>query len=195
MPVTVINRYDYDARALVAPGVNFDPKKNKADRSLTNQADMDAADINKIMARFEQTGVLLDPQGVERKPMYADFTEVKDYHSMLSALRRAETAFGLLPAATRNRFNNDPQQLIEFLDDPKNQKEAVKLGLLDKTVLLTEKDLDGITRITPEQKAAIDAFDPAKKAERLKMLQDARKAGLDPETGGPLAAPGVPPAQ
>lgn len=133
MPIKIITKYAYDNH--VHPGINFSPKTVPADRSLTNQADMDAADINKIMARYEKTGVLIDPLGVERKPMYGDFTEIKTYHETLSAVRRAETAFGKLSAKVRNRFDNDPQKLIDFLEDPENNREAVELGLKDKSFL------------------------------------------------------------
>lgn len=135
--VQIITRYDYEAQAKIAPGVNFDPKNKKADRSLTNQADMENADINKIMARYEKTGLLTDGFGVERKPVYGDFTQVKDYHSLLSSIRNVERAFGLLPVSLRNRFENDPQKLIDFLDNPENDAEAIKLGLKDRPVVET----------------------------------------------------------
>ncbi len=140
MPVTPISRYDYQARAAVAPGVLFDPKK---DKSLTNQADMESADINKIMARYEKTGVLLDPVLNEyREPTFGDFSEIKDYHATLSAVRRAEQVFAALPANVRNRFKNDPQEMINFLEDSKNDKEAVDLGLKDPKVLPVAKPED-----------------------------------------------------
>jgi phage internal scaffolding protein len=123
---------------------------------------MDAADINKIMERFEKTGVIIDPTGQERKPMYGDFTEIKDYHTQLSAIRNVERAFGLLPANVRNRFNNDPQTLINWLEDPKNNKEAVDLGLKSYDVLLTSFADDGVTRITQEER---DNRDKAKLAQ------------------------------
>lgn len=123
MPVKIITRYDYEERAKIAPGVHFDAKK---DKSLTNQGDLESTDINKIMARFEQTGFI---PGTERKPMYGDFSEVADYHTQLSALRRVEAAFGALPASLRNRFENDPAKLVSWLSNPANDGEAVKLGL------------------------------------------------------------------
>lgn len=174
----IITRYDYAAQAEVAPGVSFDAKK---DKSLTNQADMESADINKIMARYEKTGVLIDTLGIERKPMYGDFSEVKDYHTSLAAIRRTEAAFGLLPAAIRNRFQNDPQALINFLEDPKNDKEAVELGLKDADVLKTAFADDGKTRITPEERALYDA-EKAKKAA-------AAAAAAASATGGGAGAP------
>lgn len=185
MPVKIITRYDYEARASVAPGVNFDPKK---DKSLTNQADMPAADINNIMARFEKTGLI---PGTERTPMYGDFSEVPDYHTSLSAIRRVETAFLQLPAKLRNRFENDPEKLLTFLDDSKNDEEAVELGLKNRDVLFTALDLDGKTKITAKDRAAIDKLSDAEKAERVAFL--AAKAA----SGAPPAVPAtpVPPAQ
>lgn len=122
----VISRYNYTALKAKKPVVYFDAKK---DKSLTNQADLESTDINKIMARYAVTGQILDASGIERKPMYGDFTEVPTYHESLSAIRRTETAFSSLPASLRNRFNNDPQDLINFLEDQNNDDEAIKLGL------------------------------------------------------------------
>ncbi|QXP08032.1 MAG: internal scaffolding protein [Arizlama microvirus] len=115
-------KYDYAEKAKRPHGVNFTVK----DKSLTNQSDLPNTDINNIMARFEKTGLV---PGTDRPPMYGDFTEVKDFHTQLSAIRRVEEAFLLLPAKVRNRFQNNPQDLINFLEDSKNDKEAVALGL------------------------------------------------------------------
>lgn len=172
--VKIQTRYDYESHS--RPRIVFDPKK---DKSLTNQADMEAADINKIMARYEKTGVLVDPLVGERKPTYGDFTHVKSYHETLGAIRRAEQAFNLLPAGVRNRFYNDPQQLIDFLEDPENDEEAVKLGLKDPEVLLTALADDGKTRITADERAALDAAKAKKEA--------AAAAAAAPASGG--AAP------
>lgn len=149
--ITINTKYDYEAHQKNSPGVNFDPKKNNNDRSLTNQADMDSADINKIMSRFEKTGLLGDGL-TARQPIYGDFTEVKDYHQMLIAVKNVERAFNTLTANVRNRFDNDPQKLINFLEDPKNNAEAVELGLMDKSVLFSALADDGVTRITPEER-------------------------------------------
>lgn len=125
--IKIITKYDYSNR--LSPGINFSPKTVPADRSLTNQADMDAADVNKIMAKYEKTGVLIDPLGVMREPTYGDFTEVKNYHEMMIAVRNVERAFATQPAKIKNRFNNNPQELIDFLENRDNDEEAIKLGL------------------------------------------------------------------
>jgi len=161
--VKFITRYDYEEQAKIKSATVNNEK------SLTVQSDADAADINKIMARYEKTGTIVD--GIStRQPSYGDFTEVKNYHETLSALRRVQTAFEQLPANLRNRFDNDPQKLVEFLDNSANDKEAVKLGLKDKEVLYTALDLDNKTKITPEDRASIDAMPAAEKAARLEKL-------------------------
>lgn len=126
--IHIQTKYDYENRP--TPGIDFKPLTNPKDRSLTNQSDMDVADINKIMAKYEKTGVLIDPDGFTRQPTYGDFTEVKNYHEMMIAIRNVERAFDQLPAPIKNRFENDPQKLILFLDDPQNKDEAIKLGLI-----------------------------------------------------------------
>lgn len=125
----IVSRYDYEAQKLVAPVVFFDPKDPKS-KSVTNQSDLDSTDINKIMARYEKTGLLTDEiTGLTRKPMYGDFTSVSNFYDLQVKIKNVERAFGLLPAPVRSRFDNDPQKLINFLADSKNDGEAVKLGL------------------------------------------------------------------
>jgi phage internal scaffolding protein len=54
-----------------------------------------------------------------------------DYHTAMNALIASEEQFDALPSKLRARFNNEPYKLIEFLDDPKNQSEAIALGLVN----------------------------------------------------------------
>lgn len=98
--------------------------------SLTQQHFKDEADINKIIARYNRTGVLVDPS-VPRSgsAMFGDFSDIQDFQSAQNAICAATEAFGELDSRLRRRFNNDPGQLIAFLDDPKNYEEGVKLGL------------------------------------------------------------------
>lgn len=146
--VKIVTRYKYSERQPVR--VNFDPK---IDKSKTNQADMENTDINKIMARA-QNGIFDPTIFTERKATFGDFSEIGDYHTMLSGVRAAERKFGTLPADIRNRFNNDPQELIDFLRNPENDKEAVKLGLKDRSVLV--KSAEPTSNV-----AAGDAVPPA----------------------------------
>lgn len=96
------------------------------DESRAVQSQRDEADINTIVRNFGITGAL--PQGV-RVPTYGDFDTVDDYRSAIEAVRAAEASFMAMPAEVRSRFQNDPQQFVEFCSDPGNLEEMRKLGL------------------------------------------------------------------
>lgn len=154
MPIPkIVTQYEYEK--FEKPGVDF-AASDKNSKSKTMQSDMDAADINKIMSRFEKTGVIIDPNGVERQPVYGDFTGITDYHGMLTAVRNAERVFGLYPATIRNRFDNDPQKFITFMEDIKNDPEAVKLGLKDSRTAYSALADDGVTQITGDERRRLD---------------------------------------
>lgn len=96
--------------------------------SMTKQADADSCDINKIMARYEKTGVL---QHVALNPgFYADVSAVPDYQAALAIVESADSLFASLPASIRGRFDNDPAAYLAFVSDPANRDEMEKLGLL-----------------------------------------------------------------
>ena len=42
----------------------------------------------------------------------------------------ADDAFMALPANIRERFNNDPAELVDFVSDDRNRSEAIDLGLV-----------------------------------------------------------------
>lgn len=99
----------------------------KGEHSLTIQSMAEDADINVLMERYGITGTMpINP----RVPMYGDFTEVTDYRSALHAVMEASDAFMELPAKIRARFNNDPQELLDFCANDANINEARSLGLL-----------------------------------------------------------------
>lgn len=107
--------------------------------SLAIQAEKDACDINKIVARFAprgktvariasemvQNGVLASGMG-----RYGDFSNAVDYHDAVFRAQQAQEAFDSFPAAIRSRFGYDPGKLIDFLADENNRAEAIELGLV-----------------------------------------------------------------
>ena len=95
--------------------------------TLAQQNFKDETDINHIVRQFGLTGEL---PGKPMSPQYGDFTGVLDYHSAVNAVLAAQDDFMELPAQLRSRFNNDPAQLIDFLDNEQNREEAIKLGLI-----------------------------------------------------------------
>lgn len=93
------------------------------------QSHRDHCNINSIMAKARATGVL--PVARERmaNATYGDFSDNADYQTMMNRVCLAQQQFAALPSEVRKRFHNNPGELINFLQDPKNQKEAYELGL------------------------------------------------------------------
>lgn len=99
------------------------------DPSLAQQSMADDTDINVLLERFKITGQL---PGNMVPPSYGDFTGLTDYRSAMDAVLRAQDEFMKLPAAIRQRFANDPQQFLEFAENPDNLPELRKMGLANE---------------------------------------------------------------
>jgi phage internal scaffolding protein len=97
--------------------------------SLAQQHYKDECDINNILQQFNITGLLPNSP---LSPRYGDFSGIGDYHSALNRVIAAQDEFDALPAQIRARFDNDPANLIEFLENENNRPEAEKLGLVEK---------------------------------------------------------------
>lgn len=113
------------------PGIKFD------EPSQTLQSFKDDADINCIIARFENTGVLVDPTvPVSRTPQFGDFSDMPSYQEAQNVLVAANNAFSDLPAKIRERFGNDPAAYFDFVQSLKEGSEdyveAIRLGIIDK---------------------------------------------------------------
>lgn len=95
--------------------------------SLTKQSFREEVDINNIVQRYSQTGIVDHLNTLEAH--YGDFSEVKDYQSALNAVIAAQERFEELPATIRDRFDNDAGMFLEFVSDERNGEELVRLGL------------------------------------------------------------------
>lgn len=95
--------------------------------SLTRQDMAADCDINVIMSRYENTGVLPSVNG---EPFYADFGEVPmDLQSAMKQLADAQEAFMTLPAVVRREFDNDAVMFVEFAGRPENLDRLRDWGL------------------------------------------------------------------
>lgn len=93
----------------------------------TKQAAKDECDINRIMARYLKTGQV--PGGV-LGGSYGDVSSGVDYLEAQGIILNAQKQFAALPAKVRDRFANNPFEMLEFIGDEKNIPEARELGLL-----------------------------------------------------------------
>lgn len=100
--------------------------------SLTDQQYLKECDINHILKTFGATGKL--PVNL-RSGVSGDFSEVGDFQSCLDKINRAKNEFASLPSDIRARFGNDPVAYVDFVLDPANTEECIRLGLKEEIVV------------------------------------------------------------
>lgn len=116
------------------------------DESLTMQSFTEDADLNVIAKRYGIDGQI--PVAPINPAMYGDFSDAPDLREALDRTRDAKNKFMDLPAKLRARFRNDPSELWDFVNDPENWEEALRLGILAKPAPSTTKS-DGATPAPP----------------------------------------------
>ena len=93
----------------------------------TKQAFKDECDINKIMARYQQTGI--DEFAHRHKGQFSDVTGY-DFQEAMQTVASAQSLFHELPSSIRTRFENDPGKFLDFVHDPDNASEMHEMGLM-----------------------------------------------------------------
>lgn len=124
---TYRQQYDDEADAIeraITDIVNDEP-------SMTEQHHAADADLNTIVARFGIGDGAIPPAAMDPR-YFGDFTDAVDLKTSLDRVREAEERFAALPVEIRRRFGNDPVALWDFVNNPANDEEAIKLGLLAK---------------------------------------------------------------
>ena len=97
----------------------------------TEQCHRDECDINKIIAKYDRTGVLNHVNDFEAR--YEDLTGL-DYQTMLNTVANANSMFEGLPSEIRNQFANDPANFISFMDDENNNEQMYEMGLKSRPI-------------------------------------------------------------
>jgi len=95
------------------------------------QCHRDECDINKIIAKYDRTGVLNHVNDFEAR--YEDLTGL-DYQTMLNTVANANSMFEGLPSEIRNQFDNEPQKFISFMDDENNNNAMYEMGLKQRPI-------------------------------------------------------------
>ena len=86
----------------------------------------DDADLNSIMRKFQKTGA------IDHYAKYqGEYGEIgpAGLHQAMNTVIRAQNMFDELPSSIRNRFDNNPQDFLSFVQDPDNYQEAKELNI------------------------------------------------------------------
>lgn len=132
------------------------PKSPHGGVSKTDQQYVAECDINTILKQYGATGRL--PVDI-REGVSGDFSSIGDYQDCLDRINRAKDAFAALPSHIRDRFGNDPTAYVDFVLDPSNTEECIRLGLKVKVVPEPETAVDVLKRI--ESKVTSKEENPA----------------------------------
>lgn len=126
----VRSRFNYDAREV--------SKKSALHCYLDSRAVQDAADeadINTIVRKFGVTGKI---PVLPIQPQYGDFNTVASFHEAMNLIAETNELFDSQPATIRDKFANNPQNMIDFLENPDNIDESIQLGLRIKAPVVDD---------------------------------------------------------
>lgn len=115
--------YAYDADAVSKATGLFCPEE-----TLTQQNTREQTDINYIVATFARSGIMPQPT---RLPTYGDFTGVSDFREAMQLVQEATDAFNSLPADARAYFDNDPANLLDYIENSPDPQILADLGLAE----------------------------------------------------------------
>lgn len=94
----------------------------------TEQSHRAECDIKNIVRRYRKEGT---PFTLPDESRYTgeNYVAPPDYAEAMRRVAAAHSMFAEQPSHIRDRFQNDPQRYLEFLDNPANAEEAVALGI------------------------------------------------------------------
>lgn len=103
---------------------------NTGSESKVQHHQAETCDMKVILNKFLKTG---DPVHLnQRQKRYLDCTLAQDYDQSLQTVIDAQEAFYSLPSKVRERFHNDPKEMLEFVNNKDNLDEAIELGLAER---------------------------------------------------------------
>lgn len=103
--------------------------------TMTVQSEKDNCDINVIMNRYATCGTPLPYRSDGVQPVYADVSELGDYMENYQRCKQAEEMFNALPSALRKELDNNPANLLPFIQNKENESRCIEYGLINKPVV------------------------------------------------------------
>ena len=113
----------------------YDPHKkyifNTTGESLTQQHFQEECDIINIIKRHDRNGIIEHVQRGQAR--YGDFSHVKDYREALDMVKEAQDEFMSIPSDIRKQFDNNPGKFYEFVSNPDNKEQLIKMGFIEQS--------------------------------------------------------------
>lgn len=109
----------------------------------TKQSEAAAVDINVILKNYERSGYLPPPL---KAAVFTDVSDIGDFREAVAVIEAARDGFMQLPAEVRSRFDNDPAAFLDYISQPQQYDELVKLGLVE-----AKAPESGVAAVEPPQ--------------------------------------------
>jgi len=91
-----------------------------------------STDINQIVGRYKKTGLLQSTMAKNMtqptQPVFGVYP-FNDFQDAYNHVQQVKQDFMRLPARVRARFDNNPANVVRFVDNADNAVEAIKMGL------------------------------------------------------------------
>lgn len=123
--------------------------------SMTDPSFAPECDVNNIVKKYKNTGQITHL--AKREGVYADVSTITDLLTATIQVQKASEAFKTIPAELRRKLNEDPAELIEFLNDPKNDEEAIYYGLKERNYSQNDDKTTKQNSTSPDPKTVPDA--------------------------------------
>lgn len=95
--------------------------------SMTQQHFKQECDINFILRKYQKTGLI--DHVAKHQGSYADLTDGVTFQEAINLIHDAQESFDTLPSSIRKKFNNNPQEFLDYVSDEANYDDLVAMGL------------------------------------------------------------------
>jgi phage internal scaffolding protein len=103
------------------------------DNCLVEQSHKENVNINNIIKKH---GVELLSKIAALQEIQFDDVTGNDFQESMNAILKAKETFEKVPSEIRKKFDNDPAKFLDFVYNPENQDELVKMGLAEATPVM-----------------------------------------------------------
>lgn len=114
-------------RKIYKGGDTTERVKVETGRGLTEQAPARQCDMNYILKDYYASGMIKHANDYVGR--YDDVTGA-DFQSAMNIVTSAQRMFEDLPSNLRKRFGGSPAAFLDFVQDPANQAEMGRMGIL-----------------------------------------------------------------
>jgi phage internal scaffolding protein len=132
--------------------LGLDKGEHVFEETKTEQSHKSEVDINNIVKRAGNME-LISKVAALQEIVFDDVTG-NDFQENMNAIIKAKETFESVPSGIRRQFDNDPAKFLDFVYDPANKDELIKMGLANEPVV--EEPMQVVVTNPPETPPPVD---------------------------------------